>query len=77
MSDPKRDKAKDRKREETQPDRPAAPLPSITAPRFAGGSGGAAATPEISVSVTSPAAPELTDHEPRTNTETTDRKSVV
>lgn len=68
MSDPKRDKPQDRKRaDETKPDLPAAPLPSITAPKFAGG----VAPPVPEVSVTSPAAPELEDHEPRTNTETT------
>jgi len=65
MSDPKGDK--DRKREETKADRPAAPLPSITAPRFERTSG----NPAPEVSVTSPAtAPELEAEEERTNTET-------
>ncbi|HYV48368.1 MAG TPA: PEGA domain-containing protein [Myxococcaceae bacterium] len=72
MSDPKRDKPQDRKREsETRPDRPASPLPSITAPKFIPGGGTPA--PEVSVTSpnTTPEAPTLDDHEPPTNTETT------
>src|SRR5689334_18294591 len=56
-----------KKKEETKPDRPASPLPSITAPRFQPGS--AAAAPEVST--TSPnTAPNIEEPEERTNTET-------
>jgi PEGA domain-containing protein len=66
MSDPKRDKPQDHKRDETKPDRPAAPLPAITAPKFAAGG---PALPEVSV--TSPiTAPDALDERERTNTET-------